>query len=446
MNKKFCPLPWIFQAIRNNGDIRVCCQANASKSKGTYYKENGEPFNAKTDNLAASRNAALAKEIRLSMLANIPHEACIRCDNEDNSGIESRRKYETEEWKDEFTLDDAIEVTNLDGSIDVDAVPVRYYDLRFGNLCNLKCRMCGPTDSIAWYNDYVNLWHTPYFYDSHGKIPLIEKNNRWRENVDSYNWMQDSFWSQLEQNLQNITHIYFAGGEPMLIEKHLDVLKQCIELGIAKNITLEYNTNLTIIHPDAFNIWKHFKLIRIGVSLDAANDLNTYIRHPSKFADITQNLHNLDKAEGNFQIWLACTVQIYNIGYLPEFITWIIEQQFQRIGRTKKPLLTTHLAHNPPHLNVQVLPQEGKDWVKNKFNTFLIKLPELITHLPSHHKKICIDYITKLFSKYSNYMDDTDQSFRIHDFWKYTTGLDILRSENFATACPELYDIIKRHI
>ena len=79
-NKKFCPLPWIFQGLRNNGDIRVCCQANTSKSKGIYRKENGDAFNAKIDSLQESRNSELAKEIRKTMLNNEEHEACIRCD------------------------------------------------------------------------------------------------------------------------------------------------------------------------------------------------------------------------------------------------------------------------------------------------------------------------------------------------------------------------------
>ena len=80
-NNKFCPLPWIFTSVRNNGDLRVCCQANGSTSKGIYRKESGEPYNVSNDSIEEARNSELAKDIRKSMLENKTHEACIRCDS-----------------------------------------------------------------------------------------------------------------------------------------------------------------------------------------------------------------------------------------------------------------------------------------------------------------------------------------------------------------------------
>ena len=44
MSNTFCPIPWNFQAIRANGDMRVCCQANVTKNQGVIRKQDGTAF------------------------------------------------------------------------------------------------------------------------------------------------------------------------------------------------------------------------------------------------------------------------------------------------------------------------------------------------------------------------------------------------------------------
>ncbi len=143
MANTFCPIPWVFQAVRNNGDIRICCQANVTDNQGVVRKEDGTPYNAGRDNMTEARNATLMKEVRKNMLVGEWSQECGRCQQEEASGLNSRRQYELDNWK--FSLDDARYVTEPDGSIK--EPNLEYYDLRFGNLCNLACRMCGPTDS-----------------------------------------------------------------------------------------------------------------------------------------------------------------------------------------------------------------------------------------------------------------------------------------------------------
>jgi len=156
MTETFCPIPWIFQAARSNGDIRICCQANITKNQGVIRKEDGTAYNVGIDDLNEARNAELMKNVRLNMLNGVWSDECGRCKNEELNGLNSRRKYEEKNWPN-FTFDIAKSLTNEDGTIDTDENPVQYYDLRFGNFCNLKCRMCGPTDSDTWYEDWEKL-------------------------------------------------------------------------------------------------------------------------------------------------------------------------------------------------------------------------------------------------------------------------------------------------
>ena len=447
-NKKFCPLPWIFQGLRNNGDIRVCCQANTSKSKGIYRKENGDAFNAKVDNLQESRNSELAKEIRKTMLNNEEHEACIRCDTEENSGVRSRRQYENELWENRFNIENAKEVTSADGTIDTDKTPIMYYDLRFGNLCNLKCRMCGPTDSNQWYNDWVKMWGKPHFQDSHGKVELVKQKNRWIAKHGDYNWFEsDYFWKQLEQNIPNIQQIHTVGGEPLLIDKHYDLLQMCVDKGYAQNIVVEYNTNLTNIPQRAWNIWPHFKRIQIGASIDATYELNDYIRYPSKFDKIVENLYKLDEANGNFVVWIACTVQFYNAPYLPDFMKWVLTQKFKRVQNLiRKPILTTHPLHNPPFLNIKTIPKHAKKWIRTRYDSFYIWLEEYIVenNIEEEWANSYRKQSKKILEGYYDLMTKEDwEDTQLQEFWTYTNRLDEVRNEKFSDIASEYYEKLK---
>lgn len=449
MNDKFCPLPWIFQAVRNNGDIRVCCQANPSISKGIYRRKDGTVYNAKDADLQESRNCDLAKEVRRTMLKGETHEACIRCDREDASGINSRRQYENELWKDIFNFNDAVKKTNEDGTINVDEVPVIYYDLRFGNLCNLKCRMCGPTDSNQWYEDWVKAWNKEWFDDSHGRVELVKNaKNRYTAKFDDYSWFEsDIFWEQVDKNIPNIRQIHTVGGEPLMIDKHYDLLQRCVDQGYAKNIVVEYNTNLTNIPKRAWDIWPHFKRVQFGVSIDAVGELNDYIRNPSNFDKLAENLHKIDNAEGNFRVWIACTVQLYNVAYITDFMKWILEQDFKNIGRNEaKPILNPHPLHNPPFLNTKTLPKAAKEWIRTRYDEFYIWLEQYIKdkNIDPYWAGIYRFHTKKILEGYYDIMVTEDWSDKyLKDFWIYSTRIDAIRNESFQKLCPEIYQFIK---
>jgi len=451
MNNKFCPLPWIFEAVRNNGDIRICCQANTSISKGIHRKKDGTAYNAKYDNLDEARNSDLAKQVRLSMLKGTDHEACIRCDREDASGVNSRRQYENELWNNRFNFDKAKAITKSDGSINTEEVPVMYYDLRFGNFCNLKCRMCGPTDSHQWYEDHVKVWGQETFDDSHGKVELIKnEKNRYIVKYDDYNWFDsDEFWQQIDKNIPNIRQIHTVGGEPLLIDKHYDLLERCIDLGYAKDIIVEYNTNLVNVPKRAWDIWPKFKRVQLGISIDAVGDLNDYIRNPSNFQKLAENLHKIDNSPGDIRAWIACTIQVYNVAYLPDFMKWIIQQNFKKIGvNTSKPILNPHPLHNPRFLNTKILPKEAKDFVKTKYNEYYIWLDNYLmtANLDETMKDAYKKASKKILESYYDMMIAEDWSDELDKFWKYTMRLDNIRNENFKDVAPELYEIIKEYV
>jgi hypothetical protein len=426
-----CPIPWNFTAVRNNGDVRVCCQANISKSRGILRKANGEAFNAKDGDLKQSRNAEIVRKMRLNMIAGKWPSECVRCQQEEEAGLNSRRHYEIENWKPDFDYFES--VTQSDGSIDPSKAPVQYFDLRFGNKCNLACRMCGPTDSDFWYSDHVELTGQTEFKDSHGKVSLQKSGNRYVDPSNSYSWHESpKFWEALEENMTGVKHIYMAGGEPMLIEQHYDFVEQCVDKGYSKDIILEYNTNMTILPQRIINLWQNFKEVRVGASIDGFGEVLEIQRYPAKWPVIYRNLQKLDSLPAPVFSWLACTVTVYNVFHLPDFMKWkVLESGFERINSTRKrPIISHHVAHNPHHLNIRVLSDAEKQLVQQKFNDSLKDFESQFTDHQFEKAKSILDSVETYMVAKSYHSVYNEQ------FQKYTAKLDEIRGQQSHRLLP----------
>ena len=422
MPDTFCPIPWIFQAPKSNGDLRVCCQANNTKTAGIIRKKDGTAYNAGRDNLEDSRNADLLKIMRKNMLNGVWSDECTRCKAEEHNGEYSRRKYELDNWN--FSEHDANAHTLPDGT--VSEVPVQYYDFRFGNKCNLACRMCGPTDSDYWYDDWQKI-RGDEFQDNGGETIVIGRDN-------PYNWHEsESFWKQVEDNISNIRQIYFAGGEPMLIQRHYSFLEKCVNDNHAQNITLEYNTNLSTLPPRVLKLWESFKKVRIGASIDGYGDILEYQRYPAKWDKIYKNILLLDSLSANVESWFAYTVTAYNVEHIVDFIEWTINQNFTNINKTK-PIITHHMAYGPHHINVKVLPHEYKQLVTAKILDFLQKM--------KYYK-----YNKELTEKLTSVIDFMNkESYEVEYgtyFIEYTSQLDKIRNQKISDVVPNLVKYIE---
>lgn len=275
MTNTFCPLPWIHLATRPNGDVRLCCTANASgagvedvKDAG-LVKQDGRIMNLKDHTLEEVWNSSHMKTTRLQMLANQIPLSCSKCFEEEAQGIVSKRQWETVVWKDRVDIDSIVKQTGPNGALPVN---IPYFDLRLGNLCQLKCIMCSPHDSSAWIKD----WKLQY--PKYKTIELIN-DQHWDHRNRDYTWYQEgSFLESMRNQAQHIKELYFAGGEPLLIPEHYKILEFMVESGNAKNCILRYNSNGLELPEKLFELWNHFKEVKFNFSIDALEERNDYIR------------------------------------------------------------------------------------------------------------------------------------------------------------------------
>lgn len=438
MSNTFCPIPWIFQAARSNGDLRICCQANVTPNRGVLRKIDGNVYNARSADLVESRNSFLMKEVRKNMLNGIWSEECGRCHTEEVNGLSSRRNYELDNWN--YRITDAMLVTAADGTLDTDASPVRYYDFRFGNLCNLKCRMCGPTDSNSWYEDWVKITDNNTFSETSGKVEISFINGKYSTG-DEYTWYESqTFWMQLEKMLPWAEHIYFAGGEPLLIQQHYDFLEKCVEYGYSKNIILEYNTNGTTLPPRLLTLWESFKEVRLGVSVDGIEEMLEYQRYPASWEKVLNNLYKLDATPSNIIVRLTCTITAYNIFHFIYFIKWRLHQsKFKKINKSKKnPIITYHIAHYPKHLNIRVLPDTMKEQARYEYNNLLESILE-----DSSNSEYVKDHAKRIVYSVLKYLD-SQSYYNEHwtEFCKFTSDLDRIRGQSLIEVEPRFKGFI----
>jgi hypothetical protein len=296
------------------------------------------------------------------MLAGEVPNSCTKCFSEESQGITSKRQWETKVWEERIDIKSIVEQTETDGSI---PVSIPYFDLRLGNTCQLKCIMCSPHDSSSWIKDW-KLQYPKY------KTIELKEDQRW-DNTFDYTWYQDSgFLNSVKNQSKQIKELYFAGGEPLLIPEHYKILEFMIAEGSAGNCILRYNSNGLELPERLFELWSYFKEVKFNFSVDAVGEQNNYIRYPSKWEDIVNNLYRLDDTPNNITVNIACAVQLLNVSRIPELVEWKLAQNFKKINLPPygAGLIGTHLVYLPSYLNIRVLPVDIKQNVSKIVENF----------------------------------------------------------------------------
>jgi len=365
MTKTICTIPWNHSAIMQNGDYGICCQC-IYNSHGRLITD-GVAERIDTTEIDTVRNHSTYVELRKSMLEGKQHPLCKLCWDEEAFGKRSKRINQTEVYSD--LVEKIINHADKSGRIDTKEFPVQYIDLRLGNLCNLACLICGPVNSSLW-QDYMDGGSF-----SVGEVSpqynIIKVGESYRIDSEHFQYYKtEQFRSLLDKVLPTTNRIYFTGGEPLINKKHYEILDFCIKYDLAKNITLEYNTNGTTLNPALLEQWKHFKKVEVCFSVDAIGPLADYIRYPSKWKTVEKNI----KAVANSGIphltgTINCTVSILNVMHFPEFYTWYSKQQYRNFKRT---LVWNRLVF-PTFLSLQVLPVHSKEKITDYYNDYISK-------------------------------------------------------------------------
>jgi hypothetical protein len=441
-----CVLPWIHIATRPNGDMRVCCVANASGADtgewdvGLVKKENGQPANFGNSLPSEAFNNDYMKSIRKTMLEGAVPASCKKCYDEEAQGISSKRIWETGSWHyDGVDIPELIAQTDEDGGV---PYKLQYLDLRLGHTCNLKCIMCSPHDSSLWVADHKKVF--PILNST-----VVTDQMRWKQEEFDNKWHErPEFWKEVFEQIPNIKQLYFAGGEPLIIKEHTMFLEEIVRRGYAHKILLRYNSNGTIITDKMVELWTKFRKVKVAISLDGIGQRVEYIRYPLDFKTLEANLWKLENAPKHIETNLELAVQILNIKHIPEFIKWKVNSGFTKLNMGKNVvgqtlgggLMNFHLLWIPTYLNLRILPKVDKEEVRKLFEE--LKQWLWINYTQDDEFWTVNPYGWKRWEGILDWMDSEDQTYMLPDFAEYITKMDDIRGTDFKTTFPEIQHLL----
>ena len=400
MTKHFCPMPFVNLETRTDGSMSVCCQID-----DVIKNDDGSPMNLQ-DNIASDGwKSNWLKNLRKQFINGKKPEACYSCWTAEDAGIDSKRQRALRDFPDEQS--------RIESGRTVKTVlrekPIAM-DMKIGNICNNKCRICSSYASSLWVPEEKKRDGASNLFWDH-----MRSAGRWPDT-------NERFWPDFEEISSDCELLEFYGGEPFLSEKHYDILQGLVDSGKSKNISLNYNTNGSIYPTRGVELWPHFKRVMVSFSIDGVFDHFNYIRHPADFELVQANLkHLLDQKIGVLFVDLCYTVSIFNILYMDEILNW------GKICFPELPIYFNHV-YTPEHLSCKVLPDNVKDIIKDKYKgTEYESHPDIVSSL-----KYCSDV---------SYHDEET----IARFYSQTKFSDMFRNESFADTFPELYTALKNN-
>jgi MoaA/NifB/PqqE/SkfB family radical SAM enzyme len=348
-------------------------------------------------------NSQRMKELRVSMINDQQHSACDKCYNIENSGGTSMRQNMNTQFSHKFTN---VDTTHPDGT--VDKVDMTYMDIRFSNICNFKCRSCGPTFSSQWKDEWEQLY-------TGGTWPRVTRVKNTLAEV----------WEDIETWIDTVEQIYFAGGEPLIMDEHYKILEYLIANN-KTDIGISYNTNMsTLVYKkhNVIDLWKHFKNIRIDASLDGYGKHAEYIRAGTDWNQVEKNIEYVRSNCVNITFSISCTVSVYNAFHITDFFKYCIDKKFVDYPDN----ITINIVQFPELLNTQVLPMHLKNQVIEKVNKYIHN------DMPTYKSSV----LKNNLDMYKNYLLERNIN-KFDEFIGWTAKLDGIRNENVDNILPEI--------
>ena len=392
-SKTFCIYPWIHLHAYPTGEAYPCCHAEMAYPVG----------NARFKTLEAIYRDAPMRELRKDMLNERPNPACGRCYEQEESGFFSGRKSANKHHGHHIKR------------IDDDKFQMSYWDIRFSNLCNLSCRSCGHIFSSSWYQDQAKL-----------------AGGDWKDRNKVLNYAgrtETDMWEQLVPHLDYVEQIYFAGGEPLMMEEHYNILDELERRG-RFDVRLIYNTNFTHVKlkdRTVFDYWKRFKSVAVGASLDAMGPRAEYIRRGTVWDTVERNRAQMIAICPNVDFYISPTLSIMNAMHLPDFHRDWVDKEY-----IKPQDLNVNILQDPAYLRIDMATADYKEKLVDKYQT----------HLEWLRPQDALQRATVGFESAINFMTATDNTHLLPKFWSQTHKLDAIRNEDILTAIPELKTLV----
>ena len=341
---QFCVLPWISLEASPVGTVRPCCLA-----QDEIVDDAGDKFNLATASFSDIQNSTNMRELRKEFLQGQQPKTCGRCWKEERAGRTSKRMH---------TLD-RLKHMGISDNWTTDAKPLMFLDLKLGNICNLKCRICGSWSSSTFATEELANLGPNEDRKSNHHYQMLRQGAWPREN--------SNFWSEIDQVVDQIRYIEFTGGEPFMIQEHFDMLQGMVDRDIAHQVEIHYNTNGTQYPEQAEEIWQYFKHVEVAFSIDDVGARFEYQRSNAVWGQVCENIERFRAMRErllNMSLQVCCTVNVFNVLYLEHVAKWIDQQDFD--------FVYWNMMHDAEYFSICSLPESSKTTIAAHLGSALV--------------------------------------------------------------------------
>jgi hypothetical protein len=360
-------------------------------------------------------NSERYNEIRKDMLDDIEVPECKRCFDLELMGTWTMRQSHNKRRGLEY-VDYIASNTQEDGALS--EFEMKYMDIRFSNLCNMKCRSCGPACSSQWAQEFMDKRGEEVFKEYFPNQKIVVNNNE-----------DQTLMLKLKPYLADVTEVYFAGGEIIITPEHYECLDYWIENGLTDQVELNYTTNFSSLkykkNVDLIEYWSKFPNLQVWASLDAHGDLAECIRKGTDWSKIEANIREIKEKVPHVKFQITPTISIWNVFDFPDFFDYMIEKGF--IDTSSSPRF--NLATNPWYANIMILPKHVKRRLTELYRVYQEKYKDNID-IYNGFKMII----------YNLNVGDENKG-GILEFKQFNDELDGFRDEKLENIVPELKEV-----
>jgi len=396
----FCMMPWTHMHAFPDGRAYPCCLADYWHPVGDLRKNTMEEV----------WNQTGYRTIRINMLQDRPSVQCTKCYEQEKNGFFSMRNDANRNYGHHIA---EVEQTLEDGTHP--EFKIRYWDVRFSNLCNFSCRTCGPIFSSNWYNDHVRL------YD---RKPDVLGRDMLRVEYTTGN--EDDMIAQMLPHIPHLEQVYFAGGEPLIMKEHYFMLEQLIEHK-KTDVRIQYNTNFSELRykdKHVFEYWRNFTNVSVGASLDASGARAELMRKGTNWQQAVENRQRMKQEAAHVDFYIAATVSALNVLHVLDF-----HREWVELGLIEAKDFNVNICQDSNWYRVDIYPPAFKEKVL---------IPAYERHIEWLEPQDKLQRATNGFKSVINFMRAQDQSELYPKFISETNKLDKLRGESTWETFPEL--------
>ena len=401
-------LPWVHMHAFPDGRAFPCCLAATDLPVGDLH----------ANTMAEVWNQKPLRDMRTRMLADQTTPECVKCYEQESMGFFSMRNSANKSNGHHINI---VDDTEADGTYH--DFRLRYYDVRFSNLCNFKCRSCGSTFSSNWYRDEERMFGPR----GHPQITIAGRH-------------KEDMWEQMQPHIPHLEQIYFAGGEPLIMEEHYRILRELADRKMF-HVRLMYNTNFSELRfkgQDVLELWKLFDIVSVGASLDGSHARGEYIRKGQDWAQTVANRQRMLEVCPRVDFYISSTVSIFNVLHISDF-----HREWVDLGLIQPQDWNINILQGPDHQRINILPEHYKNLARQKISDHIAWLEPLdkLTRATNGYRSL----INFLNQDSGDTTRETELDGLLQEFFRRNYALDKFRSEDFYATFPE-YAELKNHV